>query len=102
MVTGEGRVKILDFGLALVGTQQGVTDAGESTMTESSGIVGTVPYMEPRNRRACRYGDVPDGSTRFGSDALRDGGRPAGVQSGDGGADTDPDHRRRAGTRSPS
>jgi Tol biopolymer transport system component len=50
MVTREGRVKILDFGLALVGPQEDVSD-GESTMTQPNLIVGTVPYMSPEQAR---------------------------------------------------
>jgi eukaryotic-like serine/threonine-protein kinase len=49
MVTPEGRVKILDFGLALVGPAQ---DAGsDATLTATGMIVGTVPYMSPEQAR---------------------------------------------------
>lgn len=49
MVTPEGRVKILDFGLALVGrTADAVSD---DTLTATGMIVGTVPYMSPEQAR---------------------------------------------------
>ena len=48
MVTREGRVKILDFGLALVGTREGPGAADAvATLTNTGAIVGTVPYMSP-------------------------------------------------------
>ena len=49
MVTPEGRVKILDFGLARMHTG----DAGslEATVTQSVVIAGTVPYMSPEQIR---------------------------------------------------
>jgi Tol biopolymer transport system component/tRNA A-37 threonylcarbamoyl transferase component Bud32 len=52
MVTRDGRVKILDFGLALVGTRYGPAGAVmEDTLTVASTIVGTVPYMSPEQAR---------------------------------------------------
>jgi Tol biopolymer transport system component len=52
MVTPEGRVKILDFGLALVGTRDGAPCAeAEKTLTVAGTIVGTVPYMSPEQAR---------------------------------------------------
>jgi eukaryotic-like serine/threonine-protein kinase len=51
MLTREGRVKILDFGLALVGTREGLTASLEVTQTLSGVIVGTVPYMSPEQAR---------------------------------------------------
>src|SRR4030095_12923037 len=48
MVTREGRVKILDFGLALVGPREGPAGEGATaTLTKTGAFVGTVPYMSP-------------------------------------------------------
>src|SRR5262245_1176269 len=49
MVTSEGRVKILDFGLALVGRAEDA--ASDATLTVTGMIVGTVPYMSPEQAR---------------------------------------------------
>ena len=50
MVAADGRVKILDFGLARrSGDVAGAEDA--RTVTVSSAIVGTVPYMSPEQAR---------------------------------------------------
>ena len=52
MVTRDGRVKILDFGLALVGLRDGVPAAEvDATLTATGIIVGTVPYMSPEQAR---------------------------------------------------
>jgi eukaryotic-like serine/threonine-protein kinase len=50
IVTGDGRVKILDFGLALVG-RNAVAGDDAQTITLASAIVGTVPYMSPEQAR---------------------------------------------------
>jgi tetratricopeptide (TPR) repeat protein len=50
MVTRDGRVKILDFGLAkLVGPvdEDAITESGEAHETEPGRILGTVRYMSP-------------------------------------------------------
>jgi len=46
MVTPEGRIKILDFGLAVVGVQHDAS-ARDATLTHALTIQGTVPYMSP-------------------------------------------------------
>ena len=52
MVTGEGRLKILDFGLAIVGPRPGAPVAPtEATVTIAGTIMGTVPYMSPEQAR---------------------------------------------------
>ncbi len=53
MVTREGRVKLLDFGLALVGAQEGGSTV-EATLTHGHVIQGTVPYMSPEQARGAR------------------------------------------------
>jgi serine/threonine protein kinase/Tol biopolymer transport system component len=52
MVTPDGRVKIVDFGLALVGARSGPPGGeSEATLTIAGLIVGTVPYMSPEQAR---------------------------------------------------
>src|SRR5215471_5482456 len=53
MVAADGRVKILDFGLArrAADTNAG-GEADARTITVSSAIVGTVPYMSPEQARS--------------------------------------------------
>jgi eukaryotic-like serine/threonine-protein kinase len=50
MVTHDGRVKILDFGLALMGRDAAPSPA-DATLTTAGSIVGTVPYMSPEQAR---------------------------------------------------
>src|SRR5262245_32799889 len=52
MVTREGRLKVLDFGLAKVATTSTVSDASSTItmtapLTTEGAILGTVPYMAP-------------------------------------------------------
>jgi serine/threonine protein kinase/Tol biopolymer transport system component len=57
MVTRDGRVKILDFGLALVGLRDDRAASAldvtvvDVTLTATGAIVGTVPYMSPEQAR---------------------------------------------------
>jgi serine/threonine-protein kinase len=54
MVTGEGRVKVLDFGLAKLAEMDDENDEAEETqlMTQAGMVLGTVPYMSPEQVQA--------------------------------------------------
>jgi serine/threonine-protein kinase len=50
MITGDGRVKVLDFGLAKLRHEESgaeLTEARTEPLTEEGRILGTVPYMSP-------------------------------------------------------
>ena len=49
-LTPDGRLKILDFGLAQLMPQGGETDIAR-TLTQAQGMVGTLPYMAPEQLR---------------------------------------------------
>jgi len=56
-VSPDGRLKILDFGIAkLLPTGEG---AATETLTEAQGVTGTLPYMSPEQLR----GEPPDART---------------------------------------
>jgi tetratricopeptide (TPR) repeat protein len=51
MITPDGRLKILDFGLAKLLHPESGTDATQSIATDPSAIAGTLPYMSPEQLR---------------------------------------------------
>lgn len=54
MVTIDGRVKILDFGLARVAEDEGLDDATtRMALTQMGTVIGTVPYMSPEQVAGC-------------------------------------------------
>ena len=52
MINREGRVRVLDFGLAKLGPAAGPGDDMARTVTNDTSIVGTVPYMSPEQLEA--------------------------------------------------
>jgi len=64
MVTADGRVKVLDFGLARLWKEEAGTEAGTSptrTVGPGPGIAGTPPYMSPEHlqgREVDQRGDI--------------------------------------------
>ncbi len=62
MVARDGRVKVLDFGLALLLGADGaqVEDQATRTITREGVVVGTVPYMSPEQLQAARVDQRTD------------------------------------------
>ena len=61
MVTPEGRLKVLDFGIAkLQGPREPGTQSGWSVHTEDGKILGTVGYMSPEQAAGKRAGPASD------------------------------------------
>ncbi|MDH3404399.1 MAG: tetratricopeptide repeat-containing serine/threonine-protein kinase [Acidobacteriota bacterium] len=50
MVTAEGKLKVLDFGLARSGVARGL-DSGARTLSREGMLVGSLPYMSPEQVR---------------------------------------------------
>src|SRR5436190_21584483 len=63
MITREGRVKILDFGLAKPTGDEAYSDSENtlrSTDTEQGLLIGTTAYMSPEQARGARVGGYAD------------------------------------------
>ncbi len=55
MISAGGRVTVLDFGLARMGTSDGTSDvATDSLITAQGAVIGTAPYMSPEQVRGER------------------------------------------------
>jgi serine/threonine protein kinase len=54
MLTSDGRVKIVDFGLAKTEDESSVVAGATKTQTAAGLIIGTVPYMSPEQARGER------------------------------------------------
>jgi serine/threonine protein kinase len=79
MVTRDGRVKILDFGLAKPLHDSQLAQETRTAISHAGLLVGTVGYIAPEQVRGRRAGR----SVRAGRRALRDDQRPARVRSAD-------------------
>ena len=67
LVTGEGRVKILDFGLAKTLARPVETDTTISlTVTQPGTVVGTIAYMSPEQARGLAEVDARSDQFSFG------------------------------------
>src|SRR6185436_10121412 len=66
-VTSDGRVKILDFGIAKLMRPGGSAETSAPTQTEAGAILGTTGYMSPEQVRG---GEVDHRSDLFGLGAV--------------------------------
>jgi serine/threonine-protein kinase len=66
MVTEDGRVKVVDFGLAKLAEKTGIPGTGSSDSTQEGVILGTVSYMSPEQAEAKKI-DARSDIFSFGS-----------------------------------
>jgi serine/threonine protein kinase len=69
LVTGEGRVKILDFGLAQVGPDTEAAERDDTltlALTDPGTAIGTVPYMSPEQARGLKVSYIASSYVPFG------------------------------------
>ena len=82
VITDEGRVKVLDFGIAKLTRDVEATDASElptETLTLEGQAPGTLPYMSPeqiKGRRAQTSSRWASFSTRWSPESAHSKGRP--------------------------
>ena len=83
MITNDGRVKVLDFGLAKLREAEldadGVTQMPASDLTGEGRIIGTIAYMSPEQAEG-KVVDQRSDIFSLGRHAARDGNRGAAIQ----------------------
>ena len=101
MIDGDGRPKILDFGLAKLGaivsppSPDAPTELKNTTTTQHGSLLGTAAYMSPEQAQG-KPVDQRSDVFSFGVSALRDGLGPKTVRGRQHGLDADGDPARHA------
>ena len=99
LLTRDGRVKILDFGLATVDARLPAQESASTRVATSPGtILGTVSYMSPEQARGELAAHPAVGPVLARLGAVRAGSRGACLPASDAGRDLDGDYPGRGGT----